>query len=81
MFGDSFFTGRFGNEYEVIFTVFVPMFGDSFFTFVDTNFPTKAGNTFSSPCLGILFSPYYGKSEKRIYGEVFVPMLGDSFFT
>ena len=33
------------------------MFGDSFFTkvgiIIDTNFPTK----FSSPCLGILFSP------------------------
>ncbi len=39
------------------------------------------GRGFSSPCLGILFSPYYGKSEKRIYGEVFVPMFGDSFFT
>ena len=61
--------------------VFVPMFGDSFFTR-----PRKEDamviRKFSSPCLGILFSLLsLSCTNCKVYMGVFVTIFGDSFFT
>ena len=61
-------------------TVFVPMFGDSFFTNVTTAI-IAVPLEFSSPCLGILFHGRYPVPHKSGERDVFVPMFGDSFFT
>ena len=61
--------------------VFVPMFGDPFFTLIIR--VKKARELwFSSPCLGILFSHYDTERHRKYFlHKVFVPMFGDSFFT
>ena len=86
--------------------VFVPMYGDSFFTIIQANIQIaviksfrphvwgfffhnrkSAANEvaelkrFSSPCMGILFSPVIMAINEKSSGFVFVPMYGDSFFT
>ena len=87
--------------------VFVPMFGDSFFTsaifFILSGriisrfrphvwgfffhkdlinmMKRTVSDSFSSPCLGILFSPGKEIASTGKGAEVFVPMFGDSFFT
>ena len=60
--------------------VFVPMFGDSFFT-ITKNLLALPGILFSSPCLGILFSLSLCSPKEILFFLVFVPMFGDSFFT
>ena len=80
MFGDSFFTQLEDLNILEIFHVFVPMFGDPFFT-VDTCFPTKAGNTtFSSPCLGILFSQVSRAISRGLSPFRFRPHVWGFFF-
>ncbi len=53
----GFFFHKVGeSDGAVMFTVFVPMFGDSFFTGVKVKMDGIPPFMFSSPCLGILFS-------------------------
>ena len=61
--------------------VFVPMFGDPFFTLIIR--VKKARELwFSSPCLGILFSLLsLSCTNCKVYMGVFVTIFGDSFFT
>ena len=60
--------------------VFVPMYGDSFFTRHCLRANTVHKGPFSSPCMGILFSRLaVAVMINRV--AVFVPMYGDSFFT
>ena len=61
--------------------VFVPMFGDSFFTGDARLIKDADGVAFSSPCLGILFSRLSRLPQRLKSRLVFVPMFGDSFFT
>ena len=61
--------------------VFVPMYGDSFFTTYDNVTNGLDTHVFSSPCMGILFSHHNLLKSERIEYKVFVPMYGDSFFT
>ena len=76
-----FFHYKFGDTMFCVVTgVFVPMFGDSFFTSTENLLFANYSQKFSSPCLGILFS----RKEPIMANEksgVFVPMFGDSFFT
>ena len=59
------------------------MYGDSFFHTNPPKIFDRHGNEmFSSPCVGILFSPSLHAGECGPGGDgVFVPMFGDSFFT
>ena len=61
VWGFFFHLGK-GSDERYSAVVFVPMFGDSFFT---SDKPVKVGehDGFSSPCLGILFSR--GKKENN----------------
>ena len=71
------------NNKNNILNSLVPMFGDSFFT---AKIVKRDGKlflvAFSSPCLGILFSPEKtARYNNGLTCQVFVPMFGDPFFT
>ena len=68
------------SDIAEIVLVFVPMFGDSFFTIMKKNARFEGYMVFSSSCLGILFSRYTAVHLPGAW-VVFVPMFGDSFFT
>ena len=62
------------------FHVFVPMFGDSFFT------QHRKGNSTGKACFrphvwGFFFYLFSSRVDQRNSAVVFVPMFGDSFFT
>ena len=72
MFGDSFFTANYLHiSVKALQAVFVPMFGDPFFTMDGIAPFIYQGRGFSSPCLGILFSQEKAKiktlKEKHFY--------------
>ena len=78
MFGDFFHTAVFveGKRGEV---VFVPMFGDPFFTVEIPDSYYLTGRAFSSPCLGILFSPGFVGNVERSIQMFSSPCLGILF--
>gem|GEM_PF-5607911 len=81
MFGDSFFTKTLGRSKKSRI-VFVPMYGDSFFT-INSLKRTSLGDL---PCFrphvwGFFFHTRYEVLCVWKGAGVFVPMFGDSFFT
>ena len=74
-FHDTNFPTKAGN----VTTVFVPMYGDSFFTFFNVIRLAGYQQTFSSPCMGILFSQWNVNRIVHIQTEFSSPCMGILF--